>query len=48
MFLALENVIDEDRRSAVHRAHACAVAQETTRPGQMPKHPARLRRDPRQ
>src|SRR6516164_2667695 len=31
MFLALENVIDEDRRSTEHRASACAVAQETTR-----------------
>src|SRR5215831_8071476 len=35
MFLALENVIDEDRRSTEHRAHACAVAQETTRPRQL-------------
>jgi hypothetical protein len=31
MFLALENVIGEDRRSTEHPAHACAVAQETTR-----------------
>src|SRR6516162_4728101 len=36
MILALENVIDEDRRSAEHRVDVCAVAQETTRLRKLP------------